>query len=154
MIANSAILDIDVFIGVFMQNVQCDATALTGGVDGWLSVEWKVGIHDLFEFLLPEAQPLKPPGMVLAEQALDSYVVMTNHPYLKILTASRGKPFQSLPTRSRPETRLILKVSRRKPIGSLPTRSRPRGSPAGMVGEKLMRPTPNELFCYVFERLM
>ena len=91
--------------------------------------------------------------MVLAEQSLDSYVVMTNHPYLKILSASREKPIASLPTRSRPETKLILNVSREESMGSLPTRSRPKGSPAGLVGGKLIRPTPNESFCYGFERL-
>jgi len=32
----------------FLANVQCDATALLGGVDGWLGGRWKVGIHDLF----------------------------------------------------------------------------------------------------------
>jgi len=31
------------------RNVQCDATALKGGVVGWLSRGWKVGIHDLFD---------------------------------------------------------------------------------------------------------
>ena len=92
--------------------------------------------------------------MVLAEQNLDSYVVMTNHPYLKILTASREKPITSLPTRFRPETKLILNVSREESMGSLPTRPRPKGSPAGLVGGKLIRPTLNESFCYGFERLM
>ena len=90
--------------------------------------------------------------MVLAEQSLDSYVVMTNHPYLNDLTASREKPIASLPTRSRPETRLILNVSRDESLGSLPTRPRPKGNPAGLLGRKLIRPTPNESFCYVFER--
>ena len=91
--------------------------------------------------------------MVLAEQSLDSYVVMTNHPYLNDLTASREKQIASLPTRSWPETRLILNVSPEESMGSLPTRPRPKGNPAGLLGRKLIRPTPNESLCYVFERL-
>jgi len=35
---------------LFLPNVQCDATALMGGVAGWLRGVWKVGIHDLFGF--------------------------------------------------------------------------------------------------------
>ena len=122
------------------------------GVAGWRCGVGKVGIHDLFEFLLPDEQPLKPPGMAFAEQAFDSYVVMTNHHYLKILTASREKPIASLPTRSRSETKLILNVSREESLGSLPTRPRPKGNPDGLLGRNHIRPTPNESFCYVFER--
>jgi len=38
----------DYALQILLPNVQCDATALSGGFAGWLSDEWKVGIHDLF----------------------------------------------------------------------------------------------------------